>query len=292
MLAGSDFGLHYDFIVCGSGSSGSVIARRLAEHPQVRVLLLEAGGSDDVPQVMDPLQWPVNLGSERDWGFTSEPSTAVNGRSILLSMGKLLGGGSSINVMAWARGHKNDWDHFAAESGDKAWGYQSVLDIYRRVEDWHGKPDPVRRGAGGPVYVQPAPRPHPVACAALAAAESMGIPSYASHNGEMMEGDGGASVLDFIVRDGRRQSMFRSYVAPYLDRPNLTVVTEALVTKVSFDGDRATGRAIHPRRDATHSVGRQRGNPVARCDPHPEGVDAIRRRCCRRVGRAGHSGGR
>jgi choline dehydrogenase len=241
MLATPGFGSRYDFIVCGSGSSGSVIARRLAEHPQVRVLLLEAGGSDDVPQVMDPLQWPVNLGSERDWGFTSEPSTAVNGRSILLSMGKVLGGGSSINVMAWARGHKNDWDHFAAESGDKGWGHQSVLDIYRRIEDWHGNPDPAHRGVGGPVYVQTAPRPHPVACAVLAAAESLGIPSYASHNGAMMERGGGASILDFIVRDGRRQSMFRSYVAPYLDRPNLTVLTEALVTKVVFDGDRATG---------------------------------------------------
>ena len=241
MLAQPDFETHYDFIVCGSGSSGSVVARRLAQHPQVSVLLLEAGGSDDLPQVSDPLQWPLNLGSERDWGFTSEPSPALNGRSILLSMGKVLGGGSSINVMAWARGHKNDWDHFAAESGDNGWGYQSVLDIYRRIEDWHGHPDPTHRGVGGPVYVQPAPHPHPVACAVVAAAESIGIPSYASHNGTMMEREGGASILDLIVRDGRRQSMFRSYVAPYLHRPNLTVLTDALVTKVTFDANRATG---------------------------------------------------
>ena len=97
---------HYDFIVCGSGSSGSVVARRLAENPEVSVLLLEAGGSDDVPSVMEAGQWPLNLGSERDWGFKDHPNPHLNGRSIPLSMGKVLGGGSSINVMAWACGHK------------------------------------------------------------------------------------------------------------------------------------------------------------------------------------------
>jgi choline dehydrogenase len=119
----TSFGSHYDFVVCVSGSSGSVIARRLAEYPDVSVLLLEAGGSDDVPQVSDPVQWPTNLTSERDWSLRAEPSTAVNGRSVSMSVSKVLGGGSSINVMAWARGHKNDWDYFAAESGAKEWGY-------------------------------------------------------------------------------------------------------------------------------------------------------------------------
>src|ERR1700704_2681422 len=231
----------YDFIVCGSGSSGSVVARRLAENAKVSVLLLEAGGSDDMPSVMEAGQWPLNLGSERDWAFVAQPNPHLNGRSIPLNMGKVLGGGSSINVMVWARGHKNDWDFFAAEARDAAWRYESVLNIYRRIEDWHGAPDPKYRGTGGPVFVQPAPDPNPIAHAMLEGARSVGIPTFESNNGRMMEGEGGASLLDLLVRDGKRRSIFRAYTYTYMDRVNLTVLSHALVTRLIFEDKRATG---------------------------------------------------
>src|SRR5882757_7488298 len=232
---GAELRPQYDFIVCGSGSSGSVVARRLAENTDVSVLLLEAGGPDDVPEVMRTDQWHLNLGSERDWNFAAQPNPHLNGRAIPYSMGKVLGGGSSINVMAWARGHKNDWDYFASEAGDEAWSYESVLNIYRAIEDWHGAPDPEYRGTGGPVHVEPALDPNPIAPAALEGARSVGIPTFENQNGRMMESGGGASIIDLIVRDGYRQSVFLSYLFPYLGRPNLTVFTGALVTRVTFN---------------------------------------------------------
>src|SRR5260221_1559784 len=230
----------YDFIICGSGSSGSVVARRLAENPEVTVLLIEAGGDDNVPSVNEPGQWFLNLGSERDWNFRAEPSSHLNGRAIPMNMGKVLGGGSSINVMAWMRGHRNDWDFFASEAGDPAWSYESILSVYGRIEAWRGDPDPGRRGVGGPVFVQPAPDPHPIASATLEAARSVGIPTFDSPNGRMMEGGGGCSIMDVLICHARRQSVFRAYTFPYMDRPNLTVLTQTQVTRVTFEGRRAT----------------------------------------------------
>jgi choline dehydrogenase len=116
-----------------------------------------------------------------------------------------------------------------------------VLDIYRRIEDWHGVPDPKYRGTGGPVFVQPVPDPNPIAPAMVEGAHSIGIPTFENQNGRLMESDGGASIIDLIVRDGKRQSIFRSVAFPHMDKPNLTVLTHALVTRLTFDGKRTTG---------------------------------------------------
>src|SRR5215831_3961053 len=240
----SNLSTQYDFIICGSGSSGSVVASRLAENPDVSVLLLEAGGDDDVPSVTDARQWVTNIGSERYWEFNAEPNPHLNGRAIPMGMGKVLGGGSSINAMIWARGHKSDWDFFASETGDPAWGYESVLDIYRRIEDWKGAPDPRYRGTGGPVFVQPLQDPNPAAPALFEGIRSLGIPVFENQNGRIMEADGGASVGDVRMRNGKRQSVFRSYVFPYMDQPNLTVLPHALVTRLTFEDKRATGVEI------------------------------------------------
>jgi choline dehydrogenase len=240
----SELKSQYDFIVCGSGSSGSVVAGRLAENAHVSVLLIEAGGDDEAPSVADARQWVTNIGSERYWQFQAEPNPHLNGRAIPLGMGKALGGGSSINAMIWARGHKSDWDFFAAETGDPAWSYESVLDTYCRIEDWQGAPDPRHRGTGGPVFVRPLQNPSPTAPALFEKIRSLGIEIFENQNGRIMEADGGASVPDLRIRDGKRQSVFRAYVFPHMDQPNLTVLPHALVTRLTFEDGRATGVQI------------------------------------------------
>ncbi len=157
-----------------------------------------------------------------------------------LSMGKLLGGGSSINGMVWARGHRADWDFYASEAGDPAWSYPAVLSLYRKIEDWHGRPDPEYRGTGGLVFVQPAPYPQPLAPAMVDAARSIGLPHSITRTA--LDGKRGRRRDHGCAGQGGQTAVGVPVVlGPYLDRSNLTVLTNALVTRVLFDGRHATG---------------------------------------------------
>lgn len=234
----------YDYVICGAGSSGCVVAHRLTQDPTLRVLLIEAGGTDDVASVNNPGVWFTNLGSPLDWSFMTTPNASLNNRTVPQPMGKALGGGSAINALAYVRGHKNDFDHWAAEAGDDAWSYQNVLALYKSIEDWQGAPDPQWRGQGGIFWVQPAKDPNPIAPAMVNAARSVGIPSFADHNGRMMEGPGGCAIANTTIKDGRRHGVARTYLYPAMDRPNLTVLTGAEVQRVMLAGRKTQGVEI------------------------------------------------
>jgi choline dehydrogenase len=232
----------YDYIVVGTGSAGSALVGRLAvARPNASILVLEAGDWDTAPSVQDPSVWFTNLGTERDWQDVAIPSAGTNNRAIPEHMGRVVGGGSSINATIWARPFKADLEHWAAESGDKAWGYEHGLSIYRRMENWQGKPDARYRGQGGPVWCQHAANPHPLAPAMLAACKSLGMPILDDLNGAREEGAGGFALMNQIIRDGRRQSMARSYLYPVLGRKNVTLLVNTHVDRLTFSGTKVTG---------------------------------------------------
>jgi len=235
----------YDYIVVGTGSAGSALVGRLsAAKPDASILVLEAGDWDTAPSVMDPSVWFTNLGTERDWKDVAIASPSTNNRAIPEHMGRVVGGGSSINATIWVRPFKADLDHWADESGDSAWGYEHGLSIYRRVENWQGKPDARYRGQGGPVWCQPAANPHPLAPALLAACRSMNLPVLDDQNGAREEGTGGFALMNQIIRDGRRQSMARAYLYPALARKNVTLLVNTHVDRLTFAGTTANGVEI------------------------------------------------
>ena len=240
--ANGDAEERFDFIVCGGGTSGCVVARRLAEDPGVRVLLLEAGGDERVEAVRNATTWMRNIGTALDWQFHAEPSEWLDGRSVPLPMGKVLGGGSSINGLVWARGHRADFDHWAQVSGDAGWGYEAILDLYKRIECWDGPADPVRRGSSGPVYVTLPRDPVPLVGALLEATAAAGVPAVEDLNGAAMEGPGACGIPNVTVR-GRdeRVSMASAYLRPVMGQENLVVRLHAQVERVRFEGLRAVG---------------------------------------------------
>jgi choline dehydrogenase len=231
----------YDYVVVGAGSAGCALVGTLAKDPSARILLIEAGDWDTAPSVDDPRLWFTNLGSERDWGDVSVASAGTNNRPIPESTGRVVGGGSSINATIWARPFKADLDHWAAESGDARWGYHHGRELLKSVENWQGTPNATFRGTGGPVWVQPAADPLPLATAALDGFREVGLPVVDDLNTERELTGNGFGYMNQIIKDGRRQSMARAFLYPVLRRKNVTVLVNTQVNRVILKHRRAIG---------------------------------------------------
>jgi choline dehydrogenase len=227
----------YDFIVIGAGSAGSVLANRLSKDPAHRVLVLEAGGPGTHPDVFVPHRWPQLMSvTEADWGYNTVPQKHAAGRSVHCPRGKMLGGCGSHNASAWVRGHRFDFDSWAYQ-GNPGWDYETVRHIFKELEDFAGGED-AYRGVGGPLRMGQPAAPNPLSRAFVEGSRAVGLPVPKDYNGEQMEG---ASYFDLCIVDGERYGVARAFLFPAMARPNLTVLTQADVHRLIFEGQRCTG---------------------------------------------------
>ena len=227
----------FDYVIVGAGSAGCTLANRLSADGRSRVLLLEAGGWDRHPLLKLPLGWGrVLLNRMYDWGYDTEPEPGMNGRSIEVARGKVIGGSSSINAMAYVRGNRADYGRWASR-GLPGWSYENVLPYFRKQESWEGGASEFRGGAG-PLATRKARYQDPLVDAYLAGATEMGYRLNEDYNGAEQDGFG---RMQMTIRDGHRESAATAYLHPARRRANLTIQTNSLVSRVLFDGRRATG---------------------------------------------------
>lgn len=252
-LSATDF----DYIIVGGGSAGSVLAARLSQDGSQRVLLLEAGRNQRDLLVDMPAGWGKITEDEKYcWLYSSEPETRAHQRRLQLPRGRLIGGCSSVNGMVYVRGQAEDYEHWARSA--PGWSWREVLPYFLRAENNARLRNDPLHGNAGPLFVGDQVERNPLSLALIEACAAAGIPPNDDFNGPRQEG---AGLFQVHIQHGQRISMARAYLEPARDRPNLTLIDQAQVSRILFDGKRAVG-VEYLRRDKTgttrHAVGARR----------------------------------